>query len=117
MEDARAKISGDIARSFRKNLDDDVMFLCLYMGRDDGGIVTNERPFTGQELIELFSAVIKASEKFMLPAIMYSLLNIYGPIEVFDIVKDYSQRVEMKGPFKVDPGPGSGVPAPPPPRP
>ena len=110
MEDARSKISGDIARSFRKNLDEDVMFMCLYMGGNDGGIVTNERPFAGQELVDLFSTVIEATEEFMLPAIMYSLFNLYGPIKVFDIVKDYSQRMDMKGPYRFDPGSGSGVP-------
>jgi hypothetical protein len=110
MEGARLKISGDIARSFRKNLNEDPIFMCLYSGQTGGGIVTNERPFTGQELISLFSSVIEATEEFMLPAIMYSLLNLYGPIKVFDVVKDYSQRVDREGPFKVDPGPGSGVP-------
>ncbi len=46
----------------------------------------------------------------MIPAIMYSLFNLYGPIKVFDIVKDYSRGFEMRGPFKADPGSGSSVP-------
>jgi len=32
--------------------------MCLYTGETDGGIVTNERPFTGKETIDLLSAVI-----------------------------------------------------------
>ena len=108
MEDTRSQISRDIMRSFRKNLDEKVIFMCLYMSESGGGIVTDERPFTGEELINLFSSVISATEDFMLPAIMYSLFNLYGPIRVFDIVKDYSKGFEMKGPFKADIGSGSG---------
>jgi hypothetical protein len=110
MEEHKSRISEDIIRSFRKNLDEDVMFMCLYMSKTDGGIVTNERPFTGKETIDLLSAVIEGSEDFIVPAIMYSLFNVYGPIKVFDIVKDYSRGFDMKGPFKVDPGADSSVP-------
>ena len=110
MEQSRSRISRDIVRSFRKNLNEDVMFMCFYMGKTDGGIVTNERPFSGEETIELFSAVIHGAEDFIVPAIMYSLLNVYGPIKVFDIVKDYSRGFQMKGPFKADPGSSSSVP-------
>jgi hypothetical protein len=80
------------------------------MGEDSGGVVTNERPFTGEELINLFSSVISESEDFMIPAIMYSLFNLYGPIKVFDIVKDYSRGFEIKGPIKVEPGSSGSVP-------
>lgn len=110
MEESRSRISQDIIRSFRKNLDQDVVFMCLYLGKTGSGIVTNERPFTGEELVNLFSSVISATEDFMLPAIMYSLFNLYGPIKVFDIVKDYSKGFEMKGPFRTDAGPDSSVP-------
>jgi hypothetical protein len=102
MKEARSRISQDIIRAFRKHLNEDVMFMCLYMGKTDGGIVTNERPFSGKETIDLLSAVIEGAEDFMVPAIMYSLFN--------DIVKDYSKGFDMKGPFKVDPGAGSSVP-------
>ena len=112
MEETKTRISQDIIRSFRKNLDQEVIFLCFYMGEAGGGIVTNERPFSGEELVNLFSSVISATEDFMIPAIMYSLFNVYGPIKVFDIVKDYSRGFEMKGPFKADIDPGtSDVPA------
>ena len=112
MEETRTRISRDIARSFRKNLGEEAVFMCFYMGETDGGTVTNERLFTGEEVINLFSAVISSNEDFMVPAIMYSLFNVYGPIKVFDIVKDYSRGFEMKGPFKADIDPGtSGVPA------
>jgi hypothetical protein len=56
MEESKSRISRDIIRSFRKNLYEDVMFMCLYTGETDGGIVTNERPFTGKETIDLLSA-------------------------------------------------------------
>ncbi len=110
MEESKSRISRDIIRSFRKNLNEDVMFMCLYTGETDGGIVTNERPFTGKETIDLLSDVIEGAEDFIVPAIMYSLFNVYGPIKVFDILKDYSKGFDMKGPFKVDPGAGSSVP-------
>ena len=86
------------------------MFMCFYMGKTDGGIVTNERPFTGRETIDLLSAIIEGAEDFIVPAIMYSLFNVYGPIKVFDIVKDYSKGFDMKGAFTFDPGTGSSVP-------
>ena len=110
MEEAKSQISRDINRSFRKHLNEEVMFMCLYMGKNDGGIVTNERPFTGRETVDLLSFIIEGAEDFMVPAIMYSLFNVYGPIKVFDIVKDYSKGFDIKGPFKVDPGAGSSVP-------
>lgn len=110
MEESRSRISRDILRSFRKNLDQEVIFMCMYAGETGAGIITNERPFTGEEMIHLFSTVISATEDFMIPAIMYSLFNLYGPIKVFDIVKDYTRGFEMKGPFKADPGSGSSVP-------
>ena len=110
MEGARARISQDIIRSFRKHLDQDVAFMCLYLGKTGGGIVTNERPFTGEEIVNLYSSVISATEDFMLPAIMYSLFNLYGPIKVFDIVKDYAKGFEMKGPFTADAASGGSVP-------
>ena len=110
MEEDRSRISQDIIRSFRKNLNQEVMFMCFYMGKTGGGIVTNERPFTGKELVDLFSSVISASEDYILPAIMYSLFTLYGPIRVFNIVKDYSKGFEMKGPFKVDAGSDTSVP-------
>ena len=84
--------------------------MCLYMGKTGGGVVTNERPFTGEELVNLFGSVISAAEDYMLPAIMYSLLSLYGPIKVFDIVKDYARGFEMKGPFKADTDSGGRVP-------
>ena len=110
MEEYGSRISKDISRSFLKNLNEDVMFMCFYMSKTDGGIVTNERPFSGRETVDLLSAIIEGAEDFIVPAIMYSLFNVYGPIKVFDIVKDYSKGFEMKGPFKVDPGTGSSVP-------
>jgi hypothetical protein len=110
MEEYRSRISKDISRSFRKNLNEDVMFMCFYLGKTDGGIVTNERPFSGRETVDLISAIIEGAEDFMVPAIMYSLFNVYGPIKVFDIVKDYSKGFEMKTPFKADPGAGSTMP-------
>jgi hypothetical protein len=110
MEEARSRISQDIIRSFRKHLNEDVMFMCFYMGKTDGGIVTDERPFSGRETIDLFSSVISAAEDYIVPAIMYSLFNVYGPIKVFDIVKDYSRGFDMRGPFTTDPDTGTSVP-------
>ena len=110
MEQVRTRISQDIIRSFRKNLGEEVMFMCLYMGKAKGGIVTNERPFKGEELIDLISSAISATEDYMLPAIMYSLFKLYGPIKVFDIVKDYSKGFELKGPFKADTEASGSVP-------
>ncbi len=84
--------------------------MCLYQGETDGGIVTNERPFKGQELIDLFSSVIRATEDYMVPAIMYALFTLYGPIRVFDMVKAYAKAYDMKGPFTIDPGSTPGAP-------
>ena len=110
MENPRSRISQDIIRSFRKNLNQEVIFMCLFMSETRGGIVTNERPFSGEELIRLFSTVISSTEDYMLPAIMYSLLNLYGPVKVFDMVKDYSRGFEMRGPFKAGPGSADSAP-------
>ena len=113
LEDIRAKISQDILRSFRKNLGEEVIFMCFYMQKTGAGLVTNERPFTGAEMIELFSSVFSASEETILPAVIYSLFNLYGPIRVFDVIKAYAKAFDMKGPFKADRGPsdpGSTVP-------
>ena len=113
VEEVRAKISQDILRSFRKNLGGEVMFMCFYLEKDGAGLITNERPFTGQEMIELFSSVFSASEETILPAVIYSLFNLYGPIRVFDVIKAYAKAFDMKGPFKADTGPsdpGSTVP-------
>jgi hypothetical protein len=111
MEDSKRQIRQDIIRSLRKNLGREAMFMCFYVSEAGGEIATNDRLFTGEELIGLFSSVINSSEEFMLPAIMYSLLNVYGPIKVFDIVKEYSRVFEMKDPFP--PGGGWGTSMPP----
>lgn len=110
MEDYRSAVSQDIMRSFRRNLGQEVTFMCLYMTENVGGVITNERLFTGKELVELFSSVISSNEDLMLPTIMYSLFNLYGPIRVFDICKDYSKGFEMKTPFNFDGGSGTTVP-------
>ncbi|MCG6917226.1 MAG: hypothetical protein LJE89_06725 [Deltaproteobacteria bacterium] len=102
MEDIRAKISQDIMRSFRKNLGQEVIFMCFYMEKTGAGLVTNERPFTGQEMIELFSSVFSASEETILPAVIYSLFNLYGPIRVFDVIKAYAKAFDIKGPYTAD---------------
>ncbi len=113
MENIRTKISQDIMRSFRKNLGEEVIFMCFYMEKDRAGVVTNERPFTGQEMIELFSSVFSASEETILPAIIYSLFNLYGPIRVFDVIKAYAKAFDMKGPFRTDSGLGESGSTPP----
>jgi len=113
VEDIRAKISQDIMRSFRKNLSEEVIFMCFYMDKSGAGLVTNERPFTGAEMIELFSSVFSASEETVLPAVIYSLFNLYGPIRVFDVIKAYAKAFDMKGPFKADSGPGESGTTPP----
>jgi hypothetical protein len=113
MDEIRTKISQDIMRSFRKNLGKEVIFMCLYMEKDGAGLVTNERPFTGQEMIDLFSSVFSASEETILPAVIYSLFNLYGPIRVFDVIKAYAKAFDIKGPFTADRGLGeSGSPPP-----
>ena len=117
MEQLKANIRQDIMRSFRKNLNQDVMFMCFFMEQDGAGLITNERPFTGEEMINLFSAVFAAGEESILPAIIYSLFNLYGPIRVFDVIKAYAKAFDMKGPFKADTGPSDpGSTAPPAPE-
>jgi hypothetical protein len=110
MKDSKTRIRQDIIRSFRKNLGHEAMFMCFYVSEAGGEIVTNDRLFTGEELIGLFSSVISSTEDFMVPAIMYSLFNVYGPIKVFDIVKDYSRGFDMKGPYGGGGGSGTSVP-------
>jgi hypothetical protein len=113
VEEIRAKISQDIMRSFRKHLDAEVIFMCFYMEKTGAGLVTNERPFTGAEMIELFTSVFSSSEEIILPAVIYSLFNLYGPIRVFDVIKAYAKAFDMKGPFRTDKGPGESGSAPP----
>jgi len=99
VEDIRVKISQDIMRSFRKNLGGEVIFMCFYMDKTSAGLITNERPFTGAEMIELFSSVFTTGEESILPAVIYSLFNLYGPIRVFDVIKAYAKSFDMKGPI------------------
>lgn len=113
VEDIRTKISQDIMRSFRKNLGEEVIFMCFYMEKTGAGLVTNERPFTGQEMIELFSSVFSASEETILPAVIYSLFNLYGPIRVFDVIKAYAKAFDIKGPHTADRGLGDSGSTPP----
>ena len=113
VEDIRTKISQDIMRSFRKNLGQEVIFMCFYMEKTGAGLVTNERPFTGQEMIELFSSVFSASEETILPAVIYSLFNLYGPIRVFDVIKAYAKAFDIKGPYPADRGLGDSGSTPP----
>jgi hypothetical protein len=113
VEDIRTKISQDIMRSFRKNLGQEVIFMCFYMEKTGAGLVTNERPFTGQEMIELFSSVFSASEETILPAVIYSLFNLYGPIRVFDVIKAYAKAFDIKGPYTADKGLGDSGSTPP----
>ena len=110
MEDRNTQIRQDIMRSFRKHLDQDVMFMCFYMDKNRAGLITNERPFTGEELITLFSAVLGKAEESILPAIIYSLFNIYGPIRVFDLINAYAKALEVKTPFKPDVSSSGSVP-------
>lgn len=104
VEDTRTKISQDIMRSFRKNLGQEVIFMCFYMEKTGAGLVTNERPFTGQEMIELFTSVFSAGEETILPAVIYSLFNLYGPIRVFDVIKAYAKAFDIQGPYTADRG-------------
>lgn len=113
VEDIRTKISQDIMRSFRKNIGQEVIFMCFYMEKTGAGLVTNERPFTGQEMIELFSSVFSASEETILPAVIYSLFNLYGPIRVFDVIKAYAKAFDIKGPHTADRGLGDSGSTPP----
>jgi len=100
VEDATVRIRQDIMRSFRKNLEQDAMFICFYMDKTSAGLITNERPFTGEEMISLFSSVLATAEESILPAIIYSLFNLYGPIRVFDMINAYAKSFDMKAPFK-----------------
>jgi len=113
VEDIRVKISQDIMRSFRKNLGAEVIFMCFYMEKTGAGLITNERPFKGAAMIELFSSVFSASDETILPAVIYSLFNLYGPIRVFDVIKAYAKAFDMKGPFKTDSGLGESGSTPP----
>ena len=106
VEDTNARIRQDIIRSFRKNLGGEVMFMCFYMDKRGAGLVTNERPFTGAEMIELFSSVFSTSEESILPAVIYSLFNLYGPIRVFDVIKAYAKAFDIKGPGTIESDPG-----------
>lgn len=110
MEDSRARIRQDIMRSLRRNLDQDVVFMCFYMDQTSAGLITNERPFTGEEMIKLFSSVFSAGEESIVPAVIYSLFNLYGPIRVFDVINAYAKSFDMKGPFKPDTTSSGSVP-------
>lgn len=114
MEDLNVRIRQDIMRSFRKHLNQDVVFMCFYMDQTSAGLITNDRPYKGAELINLFSSVFSSTEESILPAVIYSLFNIYGPIRVFDIINAYAKSFDMKGPFKADRDPtDSGTTVPP----
>lgn len=106
MENTNARIRQDIMRSFRKNLGEEVMFMCFYMDKARAGLITNERPFTGAEMINLFSSVFSTREESVLPAIVYSLFNLYGPIRVLDVIKAYAKSFDIKGPVSVERDPG-----------
>ena len=114
VEDTKASIRRDIMRSFRKNLGEEVIFMCFYMDKTTAGLITNERPFTGAEMIDLFSSVLSTGEKSILPAVIYSLFNLYGPIQVFDVIKAYAKSFDLKGPItaKRDPGKSGSTPPP-----
>jgi hypothetical protein len=114
VEDTQTKIRRDIMRSFRNNLSGEVTFMCFYMDKASAGLITNERPFTGAEMINLFSSVFSTSEETILPAVIYALFNLYGPIRVFDVIKAYAKSFDIKGPVTVerDPGKSGGTPPP-----
>ena len=114
MEDSQARIRQDIMRSFRNHLSGEVTFMCFYMDKGSAGLITNERPFTGAEMVNLFSSVFSASEETILPAVIYALFNLYGPIRVFDVIKAYAKSFDIKGPITVerDPGKSGGTPPP-----
>ena len=114
MEDTNARIRQDIMRSFRKNLGEEAIFMCFYMDKTGAGLITNERPFTGAEMIDLFTAVLSNSEEIILPAVIYSLFNLYGPIRVFDVIKAYAKAFDIKGPATIERDPGKSGSAPPP---
>ena len=114
VEDSQARIRQDIMRSFRNHLSREVTFMCFYMDKGSAGLITNERPFTGAEMVNLFSSVFSASEETILPAVIYALFNLYGPIRVFDVIKAYAKSFDIKGPITVerDPGKSGGTPPP-----
>ena len=114
VEDTKASIRQDIMRSFRKNLGEEVIFMCFYMDKTSAGLITNERPFTGAEMIDLFSSVLSTGEKSILPAVIYSLFNLYGPIQVFDVIKAYAKSFDLKGPITAERDPGKSGSTPPP---
>jgi len=114
VEDTKTRISQDIMRSFRKNLGEEVIFMCFYMDKTGAGLVTNERPFTGAEMIDLFSSVFSAGEESILPAVIYSLFNLYGPIRVFDVIKAYAKSFDIKGPITTERDSGKSGSTPPP---
>jgi hypothetical protein len=106
VEDTQARIRQDIMRSFRNNLSGEVTFMCFYMDKASAGLITNERPFTGEEMINLFSSVFSTSEETILPAVIYALFNLYGPIRVFDVIKAYAKSFDIKGPVTIERDPG-----------
>jgi hypothetical protein len=114
VEDTKARIRQDIMRSFRKNLGEEVIFMCFYMDKTAAGLITNERPFTGAEMIDLFSSVFSTGEESILPAVIYSLFNLYGPIQVFDVIKAYAKSFDIKGPITAEREPGKSGSTPPP---
>ena len=114
MDDISAKIRQDIMRSFRNNLGGEVIFMCFYMDKTGAGLITNERPFTGAEMIDLFTSVFSNSEESILPAVIYSLFNLYGPIRVFDVIKAYAKAFDIKGPATIERDPGKPGSTPPP---
>jgi hypothetical protein len=114
VEDTKARIRQDIMRSFRKNLGGELMFMCFYMDKTGAGLITNERPFTGAEMIDLFTSVFSTSEESILPAIIYSLFNLYGPIRVFDVIKAYAKAFDIKSPGTIERDHGKSGSTPPP---
>jgi hypothetical protein len=114
VEDTIGRIRQDIMRSFRKNLGGELMFMCFYMDKTGAGLITNERPFTGAEMIDLFTSVFSTSEESILPAIIYSLFNLYGPIRVFDVIKAYAKAFDIKGPATIERDHGKSGSTPPP---
>jgi hypothetical protein len=114
VEDTQGRIRQDIMRSFRKNLSGEVIFMCFYMDKASAGLITNERPFTGAEMINLFSSVFSTCEESVLPAVIYALFNLYGPIRVFDVVKAYAKSFDIKGRITTEREPGKSGSTPPP---
>jgi hypothetical protein len=114
VKDTTARIRQDIMRSFRNNLGGEGIFMCFYMDKTGAGLITNERPFTGAEMIDLFTSVFSSSEESVLPAVIYSLFNLYGPIRVFDVIKAYAKAFDIKGPGTIERDPGKSGSTPPP---